>query len=264
MQVTIIGANGFVGSAFARLLKKQPGVNLIEVTRESYLKLRGRESDVLIDAAGNSRKFLADQNPTAEFEATVTHRLRTLLDFPTRLHLHISSVDVYNDLTSPTTTREDAPVDIGQCSRYGAHKFLAEQLVRHYAPRWLIVRFAGMVGPGLRKNPVFDILHGEPLRIHPDSLYQFLHTDDAAQIVWDLAQSGATGEIFNVCGDGLISPQEISRLAERSLNLTLPPAEVRPRIVNVNVEKTKGRAALPVTHQTVEAYVSSVKISRLP
>ena len=155
MQVTVIGANGFVGSAFARLLKNQPGIKLTEVTRETYAEWRGRESDVLIEAAGNSKKFLADQNPAAEFEASVTHRLRTLLDFPARLHLHISSVDVYNDLTSPATTREDSPVDISRSSRYGAHKFLAEQLVRQYASRWLIVRFAGMVGPGLRKNPVY-------------------------------------------------------------------------------------------------------------
>lgn len=259
MQVTVIGANGFVGSAFARLLKNKPGIKLTEVTRENYAEWRGRESDVLIEAAGNSKKFFADQNPAAEFEASVTHRLRTLLDFPARLHLHISSVDVYNDLTSPATTHEDSTLDISRSSRYGAHKFLAEQLVRQYASRWLIVRFAGMVGPGLRKNPVFDVLHGEPLRIHPDSLYQFLNTDDAARIAWDLAQSGVAGEIFNVCGDGLISPQEISRLADRPLNLTLLAAEARLRIVNVSVAKIKSRASLPATRQTIEDYVSRAK-----
>jgi nucleoside-diphosphate-sugar epimerase len=261
MQVTIIGANGFVGSAFARLLKKQTKVKLTEVTRENYVGLRGRQSDVLIDAAGNSRKFLADQNPAADFEASVNHRLRTLLDFPARFHLHLSSVDVYPDLTSPATTREDKPVDISRSSSYGAHKFLAEQLVRHYASQWLIVRLAGMVGPGLRKNPVYDILHDEPLRIHPDSRYQFLHADDAARIVWDLVQSGAAGEIFNVCGNGLISPREISLLARRALNLTLLAAEARPRIVNVNVAKIKSRVSLPATRQTVETYLSRVKES---
>jgi nucleoside-diphosphate-sugar epimerase len=259
MQVTIIGANGFIGSAFARLLKGRPGVKLTEVIRETYAEWRGLESDVLIDAAVNSRKFLADQNPAMEFEASVTHRLRTLLDFPARFHLHISSVDVYNDLTSPGTTREDSPVDISRSSRYGAHKFLAEQLVRHYASRWLIVRFAGMVGPGLRKNPVYDILHGEPLRIHPDSLYQFLRSDDAVRIAWDLMQSGANGEVFNVCGDGLISPREISVLTGRPLNLTLLTAEAQPRIVDVSVAKIKGRISLPATRQTIEDHVSRAK-----
>jgi len=116
-----------------------------------------------------------------------------------------------------------------------------------------------MVGPGLRKNPVHDILHGEPLRIHPDSRYQFLRSDNAVRIAWDLAQSGATGEVFNVCGDGLISPREISVLAGRPLNLTLLAAEAQPRIVDVNVAKIKGRISLPATRQTIEDYVSRAK-----
>jgi nucleoside-diphosphate-sugar epimerase len=153
VQVTIIGANGFIGSAFARRLKNQPGVKLTEVTRETYVELRGRESDVLIDAAGNSRKYLADQNPAAEFETSVTHRLRTLLDFPARFHLHISSVDVYNDLTSPATTGEDSPVDISRSTRYGAHKFLAEQLVRHYAFPVVDGTAGGHGRPGTAEEP---------------------------------------------------------------------------------------------------------------
>jgi len=256
MRVTVIGANGFVGSAFVRLLRGQPRVELIQVTRDTYTQFRGLESDVVIEAACNSRKYLADQNPAAEFEASVTHRLRTLLDFPAKFHLHLSSVDVYNDLTSPATTREDTPVDVRGNSRYGAHKFLAEQLARHYASRWLIVRFAGMVGPGLRKNPVYDILHGEPLRLHPGSHYQFLHSDDAARIAWGLVQSGLNREIFNVCGEGLISTQEVSVLAKRPLNLTLLSPDARPRIVNVSVEKIKGFTSLPATRQTMEAFVT--------
>ena len=61
--------------------------------------------------------------------------------------------------------------------------------------RLTVLRLAGMVGPGLRKNPVYDILQGEPLRIHPESQYQFLHAEDAAHS-WDLARSGGVFEAF--------------------------------------------------------------------
>lgn len=255
MRVTLLGAQGFVGSAFVRLLKSRKGIELTEVTRQNYPRLTGVPGDIVIDAAGNSLKFLADREPVKEFDGSVAHRLRTLFDFPAEFHLHVSSVDVYSDLTSPGSTREDSAIDLTRASHYGLHKLLAEQLVRHYAKRWLIVRLAGMVGPGLKKNPVFDILNGHPLRISPESQYQFMHTNDVARVVWDLCEAGVAGEIFNVCGEGLISPREIAELAGRKLNLTLVPAHEQPRVVNVSLDKIKRRIAIPRTTECIQEFV---------
>ena len=112
MRVTVIGANGFVGSAFVRLLQPRPDIQLLCVTRQNFDALPAAPSDVVIEAACNSRKFQADQDPAAEFESSVTHRLKSLQKFPAGLQVHISSVDVYSDLTSHATTREDAAVDL--------------------------------------------------------------------------------------------------------------------------------------------------------
>lgn len=255
MRVTIIGANGFVGSAFVRLLQAQPGVQLLQVTRDNFDSAADTASDVVIDAAGNSKKFLADENPQAELELSVGHRLKSLQRFPAALQVHISSVDVYSDLTSPATTREDSPIDLAAVSHYGLHKLLSEQLVRHYAPEWLIIRLAGMVGPGLRKNPVFDILNHRPVRIHPDSRYQYMPTDDAARIVWDLVTRKVRREIFNVCGDGTISMREIAKLAGREADFS--EAKGAPRIVEASNEKIKRLTALPKTVDTIKAFVRS-------
>jgi nucleoside-diphosphate-sugar epimerase len=255
MRVVVIGASGFVGSAFCRLLATQPGVELIAINRSNYAQHRGQPSDLVIEAACNSKKFLADQDPVAEFDASVTHRLRTLQDFPAPLHVHLSSVDVYSDLTSPANTREDSPIDLSTTSRYGLHKLLAEQLVRGYASRWLILRLAGMVGPNLRKNPVYDLLNGQPLRIHPDSQYQFLHTDDVAATAWELIQRGLSAQIFNLAGDGLISPREIAALANREMNLSLLPPNASPRIVNATIDKAKQLIAVPTTRTCVERFL---------
>lgn len=259
MRVTLIGANGFVGSAFARLLQARPDVQLVRVTRGNFDSVPAAPSDIVIEAACNSKKFLAAENPAAEFELSVTHRLKTLLRFPAVLQVHVSSVDVYGDLTSPATTREDSPVDFSKISRYGFHKLLAEQLVRHYAPRWLILRLAGMVGPGLRKNPVFDILNGLPLRVHPDSRYQYVPTDDVARIAWSLIERNAAGEIYNVCGDGTVTMREIARLAGRELNLSDLPQNSTPRIVEASNDKIRKLFSIPKTADSICAFVGRKK-----
>jgi nucleoside-diphosphate-sugar epimerase len=254
MRVTLIGAEGFVGSAFARDLARR-NVELVAVTRSSYARHAGTRSDVVIEAACNSRKFLGEERPFEEFELSVTHRLRTLGDFPAGLHVHVSSVDVYNDLTSPATTCESAAAGPENPSHYGFHKLLAEQLVRHHARSWLIVRLAGMVGPGLKKNPLFDLLNGRPLRIHPDSQYQFMHTDDVAACVWTLVERGMAGEIFNVCGAGLISPRTIARMIDRVPDLSQLGPDAEPRIVNVTASKVEAIVPMPSTWTTIAHFI---------
>ena len=85
MRATVIGAQGLVGAAFVRLLRTQSEVELVEVTRQNYRQFTGTPSDVVIEAACNSKKFMAEQEPLAEFDSSVAHRLRTLIDFPARL-----------------------------------------------------------------------------------------------------------------------------------------------------------------------------------
>ena len=256
LTVTIIGAQGFVGSAFARHLENK-NVELRLITRKNYADFAGKKSDVVVEAACNSKKFLSDKNPLEDFDLSVAHRLRTLLDFPADFHVHISSVDVYADLSQPQKTIEDTPVNISECSHYGFNKLLAEQLVRHHAKRWLIVRLAGMVGAGLRKNPIFDILNNQPIFIHPDSQYQFMPTDAVAETIWNLFEKNVAGEIFNLCGDGLISPTEIARIAERELKLSDESRRSEPRVVNVSNEKIKRFAQIPETRRSVAEFVQN-------
>ncbi|HVM49301.1 MAG TPA: NAD(P)-dependent oxidoreductase [Candidatus Acidoferrum sp.] len=254
-RAIVIGAQGFVGSAFVRCLKQRP-LEVIEVTRQSYARHAGTGADVVIQAACNSRKYLADEDPVGEFDSSVRLCLQALKDFPTPLNVHISSADVYADLANPCATSEESPIDAGRISHYGLHKLLAEELVRHYAGRWLIARLAGMVGPGLRKNPVFDVLNDRPLRIHPDSQYQFAATDLVAETVWRLVEAGEANQVFNVCGRGLVSPRQVAELAGRKLDLSLVPSDARPRIMDVNIGKISRRAEVPLSLDTVRAFVA--------
>lgn len=255
LRVTVIGARGFVGSAFVRHLKQCHSVELREVTRDTYTALANTPSDVVIDASCNSKKYLAEAEPKLDFELSVAHRIRTLSDFPTSFHIHISSVDVYGNLSSPDTTKELNAIDPVTQSHYGFHKLLAEHLVRHYGSRWLILRLAGMVGPGLRKNPVFDILNSMPLHIHPDSKYQYMLTDEVASIAMSLFDRGISGQIFNVCGAGTISPADVAVIAGKEICLTGQAGQAPPRIVDISIERIQRLTAITATRDCIERFV---------
>lgn len=263
MRITLIGANGFVGTGLRLFLASQKGVELLAVTRQNYDVSKGTKADIMIDSSGNSKKFLSDQQPLLDLDLSVVQRLRTLQDFPATLHVHISSVDVYANLASPETTAETTGIDVARCSNYGLHKILAEQIVEHYAPNWLVLRLAGMVGPALRKNPVFDILNGQPLRIHPDSEYQFMHTSEVARILWELVHSGQRNQIFNVCGDGLVSPRQIAAFCNKHLDLSLLPEGATARVVDVNIEKLKRFTRVQASAEVVERFAREFKAEAL-
>jgi len=254
MKVAVIGAKGFVGSAFTRLLRGKEGYDLFEITRDNYEKYKGYY-DIVVYAASNSRKYIADENPLEDFEMSVLNRMKAILDYRAGLQIHISSVDVYEELDDPEKTTEEHHIDVSRNSNYGFHKYVEEQFIQHYSKKWLIFRLAGMVGPGLKKNPVYDILNDRPIRIHPESRYQYIDTDSVARIVWEIFERGFVNEIYNVCGDGLISPLEIAKIAGKSINLELVSVDMKPRIVDVCIEKIKRVCEVPMTYDVIKKFV---------
>jgi nucleoside-diphosphate-sugar epimerase len=256
MNIFVLGGEGFVGSAFARAASKRHQVAAI--TRRNYEQFRAKPCDLLINANGNSKKFLADRDPAGEFDASVTSVLRSLLDFPAKRYVYLSTIDVYPCVNDPRRNRETAAIDPAMLSRYGLHKYLAEQIVRKYAERWLICRLGGMVGEGLWKNSIYDILHDQSLRVHPESQYQFMNTDDVARIVLALVRRQRDNDVFNVCGAGCISLAEIAHLAGKT-EAARAPTGVRKERYEVNVEKLQACfAGVPRTEATVQKFLAKL------
>ena len=250
-MIFIIGGKGFVGSGIARHCEKH-GIDYQVITRENYHEFVGKSCDILINANGNSKKFLAKNEPKKEFLLSVNSVRDSLEDFKYNKYVFFSTCDVYNDCEHPEHNSEDAVIDIANQSPYGFHKYLAEQCVRHVAKDWLILRFGGFVGPNLKKNAIFDILNGGPLWLDPKSRLQFLHTDDSARIVFDLINAGLSREIFNVCGDGLVELQEVIQRTGKHV----PVQDNSPEVCyHVNIDKLKKITHVPETRKTVFEFV---------
>src|SRR5215831_10266370 len=123
MRIGVVGGEGFVGSAFMRYLSRL-SLEAVAITRKNYGELRGSSWDVLINANGNSKKWLAERDPQDDFDLTVRSTLAILLDFVADKYVHLSSVDVYNNLSNPACNVEDVAIVPEQLSNYGFSKYL--------------------------------------------------------------------------------------------------------------------------------------------
>jgi nucleoside-diphosphate-sugar epimerase len=252
-MILVLGGNGFVGSGLARMLRAQ-GREFEIVTRANYDSYVGHACEILINANGNSKKFLAKDDPKSEFHASVASVRNSLADFSYGKYVLLSSCDVYPDCSSSESTHEDAAIDVAKQSPYGFHKYLAELCVRHAAARWLIVRQGGFVGPGLKKNAVFDVLRGERVWVRPESRFQYIHTDASARAVLTLLDMGICNQIVNLTARGTISVAEIMRLAGRRV---AGPEHGQPVICDISTDKAAHWLDLPSTRESVEQFLAS-------
>lgn len=253
MNCLVLGGKGFVGSAIVAEARAR-GYEVLVVDKEEYASAIGTRCDLLINANGNSKKFLARENPALEFDLSVRSVQRAMHDFKATRVVHLSTMDVYPDVSDPALNREDTPIDITRQSPYGFHKYLAEQIVRHDGDQWLIFRMAGFVGQGLWKNSIFDLLTGQPLRVHPDSEYQYLNTRDLARAIFSVAEAGATQEVFNITGDGLMSLRQVSKMIPQCLLDATWETLPRERY-EMNVQKIGRLHPLPSTEETIREFI---------
>jgi len=259
----VLGAKGFVGSAVAAEALRREW-RLIAVDKDDYALATGARCDLLINANGNSKKYLAAADPKLEFDLSVRSVEQSLHDFAFDRYVHLSSIDVYNDPSSPGTSGEDAAIDPARLTPYGFHKWLAERLVDHGAPRRLILRMGGFVGPGLWKNSIHDLLSGSPLRVHPDSAYQYLDTRELARIVFDLIDLDPADRPVNVCGDGVVTPREAAGWIP-GLDPAALPSDGPQERYEVSIRRLLAlRPGVPASRDTVRAFIREVLDARRP
>lgn len=161
----LIGFSGFVGSS---LLKQASFESLYRSTNISDID--GQSFGTVVCAGAPAQKWLAIREPEADrqkIDGLIAH-LKTI---QCKTFILISTVDVFK---SPIGVDEATPVDESGLHAYGLHRRLLEQFVESHFPNYLIVRLPGLVGPGLRKNVIFDFLNDNNLQaIDSRGIFQF-------------------------------------------------------------------------------------------
>lgn len=235
MRIGVMGYKGFVGSAIFKYLLNQPDTQIVGIDRQNYKTARKLSYDILINAAGSSDKRLANRAPKKNFKKNCTEVFNSIIDFPCKKYIYISSVDAANP------------------SNYGKSKLIGENIVRINHPDVIILRLGGMVGPGLKKNMIFDILNRGQTFVSPKSTYQYIYTEDVAKVIYQLIKWEAQGS-FTLCGDGVISGEEAAKMAKVELPKECWDQEVQS--YNVNISKIKDLGIkVPSTREAVRRYI---------
>ncbi len=165
MNDALIGYTGFVGTT---LLKQRyfssqfRSINIGEIAEKAF--------DLVVCAGAPAQKWIANSEPDADLK-NIERLMDILKTVRCRTFVLISTVDVFK---KPIGVNENTPIDEECLHPYGLHRRLLEKLVEEQFPSHLIVRLPGLVGPGLRKNIIFDFLNNNNLHaIDSCGVFQF-------------------------------------------------------------------------------------------
>jgi hypothetical protein len=162
----LIGFTGFVGGTLHRA-----GQFDLLINSKNTNDLRGGSFELVVCAGVPAAKWLANAQPENDRNAIAS--IRDALD-TTKIKelILISTIDVYCDPNA--SCDENDVIDASRNHPYGRHRLELERWVANRFHKTRIIRLPAMFGDGLKKNVIFDLLHGNQTeKINPLSVYQW-------------------------------------------------------------------------------------------
>ena len=165
IENALIGYSGFVGSS---LIRQQEFKYLYRSTNIS--EIQNKSFHTVVCAGVSALKWWANKNPE-EDKRSIDSLMANLSTIKCDKFILISTVDVFS---RPQAVVESTSIDATDLDPYGSHRYQFEQFVRNQFPDCLIIRLPGLVGPGLKKNVIYDFLNNNNLNtIDSRSIFQF-------------------------------------------------------------------------------------------
>lgn len=179
----LIGYSGFVGQT---LLRQRDFPARFRST--NIAQIDGGTFGTVVCSAAPAQKWIANREPQADRE-NVDKLIQHVGRMTCERFVLISTVDVFGD---PVAVDEGTAVEESGLHPYGLHRRALEKFVeRKWPERHLIIRLPGLVGPGLRKNVLFDLLNDNNLAsIDTRATFQFY---PMVNLWWDIQTALAAG-----------------------------------------------------------------------
>lgn len=247
----LIGYSGFVGST---LLKQTRFDSLYRSTNIG--EIRGQSFDAVVCAGAPAQKWIANREP-AEDLAKIEGLIEHLGSMTCKTFVLISTVDVFK---APLGVDESTIVDESGLHAYGLHRRLLEKFVESNFANYLIVRLPGLVGPGLRKNVIFDFLNEYNLNvIESRGVFQFypmvnLWADIQTALKFNLKLVHLTAEPIRVAD---ISAQGFGKAFEQVQENTPASYDLQTQYAEIFGSTGRYQYSRRETIQAVRAYAQS-------
>lgn len=161
----LIGFSGFVGQS---LLRQREFDCLYRSTNID--EIRGRSFDLVVCSAAPAQKWIANRDPERDAEI-IESLIENLKHISAKTFVLVSTVDVFG---ARSVMDENTPIETDGLHAYGLNRYRLEEFVRAQFPCAKVIRLPGLVGPGLRKNAIYDLKHGNNVAaIDSRGVFQF-------------------------------------------------------------------------------------------
>ncbi len=225
-SVTVVGADGFIGSAVVEGLRKN-GYNPVTITRTS--KIENYDTNIVFYVAGSSTPHNAvDDHANVESDLhSLTQFLNRLKNLKTRpLFVFSSSAGTVYDPSSSQPYKESSP--LSPINLHGRGKLAQEAAVRQ--SEWvdpLILRLSNIYGPYQKPKPGFGVIahwaqkvcRHEPIEMIGNSERDYLNIFDLVDIALKItssSQSCYAGLTINVGSGNTINLDDLYKTFVRA------------------------------------------------
>lgn len=208
-KIGVTGADGFLGKKLCDILESKK----YEVIKYNTDNLNIREKckisediDVLYHLAAFNKPYFSKLEPIETFKTNALGTLNLLEAAKiarVKKIIFTSSILVYKNLNK---TEETDFASYNGIYPYGFEKLIGEEYIKIYSKLfgidYLILRISGVYGPGMCKNPIFDLIKGflnskVKLYINKNSTYNFIYIDDVVNAL--VGAINWKNETINVC-----------------------------------------------------------------
>jgi len=174
MKKLLIGYTGFVGSN----LKKQIEYSYFANSQNIH-EFAGMEFDEITIAAGDARKWIANQDKEKDF-GHIQKLFTDIKMISAKRVIFFSTVDVFNKKEGD----EDSLIGNVAIEPYGKNRYKLENMMKEFFEDIYIIRIPGLFGKGLKKNIIYDVLNEKDISgFNLESKFQWFYLDDLKYVI---------------------------------------------------------------------------------